>query len=258
MGAGRPAWLSGALLALFLSAPLTAQEGPAVGDIGVEDIAPDDPGRTDPPASPVEFVPEAPDAADFPIGTPAPAPPHVLIVNLDRIFAESRFGQRVREDLGAAQAALIAENAEIQQRLQAEERSLAERRPEMDVAVFRAEADAFDARVQEIRREQDAKEAQLQQVLDEGRTDFRAAVEPVIARLMVERGASVVLYHTSVYVAVATADITDEAIAALDTALPASIPDVGGDSSVPDPETDPPETDLPLTDPSDESAPATP
>ncbi len=158
-------------------------------------------------------------AVDFPIGTPVPGPPSVLVVNLERVFAESMFGQRVRADLGAAQTALIAENEEIQAALQSEERSLAERRPTMDVDVFRAEADAFDARVQEIRREQDAKENALQQVLDAGRAEFRAAVEPVIVRLMVDRGGTVVLFHTSVYVAAASVDITTESIAALDIAV---------------------------------------
>ncbi len=165
-----------------------------------------------------QLDPVDPQAA-FPTGTPVPSPPTVLVVNLERVFSESLFGQRVRADLGVAQAALIEENNRIQTDLQAEERSLAQRRATMEPAAFRAEADAFDARVQDIRREQDAKEVALQQVVDAGRTEFRTVVEPVVARLMVDRGATVVLYHTSVYVAVASVDITDESIAALDAAV---------------------------------------
>lgn len=236
------------------------QTDPAPAEVAPADLTPSGPVPGDQPetspaagaeddrpavsAPPETIVPRAPVAADFPLGTPAPAPPAVLFVNLERIFAESLFGQRVREDLGAAQAALIAENAQIQQTLQEEERLLAERRPTMDVDVFRAEADAFDARVQAIRNEQDAKEEVLQQVLAAGRADFRAAVQPVIVRIMVERGATLVLDHTSVYVAVASVDITQDAIDALDATLGNAPPaEGGGESAIPDPAPD----GIPLT-----------
>jgi len=77
--------------------------------------------------------------------------PSILIINSDRVYAESAYGQRIEADLAALVADLQAENDTIAQTLRAEELSLTERRPDMDPAAFRAEADAFDSKVQDVR-----------------------------------------------------------------------------------------------------------
>jgi Skp family chaperone for outer membrane proteins len=128
-------------------------------------------------------------------------------------------------------AALEAENQQIEDQLTAEERSLTERRPTMEVEDFRVEAEAFDARVQAIRAEQDAKERALQQAVTEGRSKFLEAARPILAQIMIESGAAVVLDLRSVFLGVGAVDITDAAIKAVDAALGdgTAIPDEAGD-----------------------------
>jgi Skp family chaperone for outer membrane proteins len=143
----------------------------------------------------------------------------VLTIDVERLLAETRFGQRVAEDLRARTEALAAENERLRIELTEEERSLTERRPTMEVEAFRAEADAFDARVQRIRAEQDAKQAALAASIEEDRRTFLNAVQPVLGRLMIESGAAVILERRDVFLSASLVDVTEEAISAIDAEL---------------------------------------
>lgn len=153
----------------------------------------------------------------------------VLTIDSERLFQDSAFGQRVTQDIVAATEALAAENRRIEAALTQEERSLTERRPEMEVDAFREEAEAFDARVQEIRRQQDAKEAALQDQLTVGREEFLNAAQPILGQLMLDRGGAVILDRRGVFLAVGLVDITDAAIAAIDAAIGDGTDGSGGD-----------------------------
>lgn len=143
----------------------------------------------------------------------------VLTIDLDRLLAESLFGQRLSDDLRSETEALAAENRRIEAALTAEVESLTDRRPDMTVEDFRAEADAFDERVQGIRRAQDAKERALQEALARGREAFLEVATPILGRIMADSGAAVILDRRSVFLSVGIVDVTDEAIAAIDAEL---------------------------------------
>lgn len=161
---------------------------------------------------------EPPSVTDsLPLQGPVRSP--VLTVDLERLFAESAFGERVSADLLRETEALAAENREIEARLTAEERDLTDRRPFMEPEAFRAEAEAFDERVQAIRREQDAKERALQTRLAEGRDAFFDAATPVLGRMMLESGAAVLLDRRNVFLGIGLVDVTDEAITRIDSEL---------------------------------------
>lgn len=169
---------------------------------------------------------EAP-PADFPVGQVQSV---VLTIDTDRLFADSLFGRRIAAEYDAASAELMAENREIEAALTAEEQSLTDRRPTMEVEAFRAEAAAFDERVQGIRAAQDAKERALQDVTIQGRDAFLQAAAPILGEMMRAAGASVILDRRSVFLALGAVDITDEAIGAIDAAIgdgAATVPDGG-------------------------------
>jgi Skp family chaperone for outer membrane proteins len=152
----------------------------------------------------------------------------ILTIDVDRLVAETRFGQRLGQDLKAREEALAAENRRIEADLTAEEQSLTRQRPTMEVEAFRAEAEAFDAKVQRIREEQDAKEQALTDSVNQGRSEFLNAATPVLAQLMIDRGAAVILQRRDVFLSASLVDVTDEAIAAIDAQL--------GDGTAPAPQ----------------------
>ena len=145
--------------------------------------------------------------------------PSVLIIDRERVFFETAYGQRLAEELAALANELQAENDEIVATLTEEERSLTQRRPEMTPEEFRAEAATFDTKVQEVRRVRDAKTIDLQLANAEARTQFDTAVQGIIAAIMIERGASLVMDERTAVLAVTAINITDAAIARIDAEL---------------------------------------
>ena len=143
----------------------------------------------------------------------------ILTINLDQLFVQTLYGQRIRADIDLQAKALETENRKFAEELQAEERSLTERRPTMDPADFRIAADAFDAKVQAVRQGQDEKEQALQTSLTRGRDEFLSAVQAVLAEIMISRGAVVIIDRRNIVMQADLIDITEAAIAAIDQRL---------------------------------------
>ncbi len=143
----------------------------------------------------------------------------ILTIDVDRRLAETQLGRRMADEVRTRSEALATENSDLAEQLRAEERSLTERRPTMEVEEFRAEAEAFDQRVQRIRTEQDAKQRALEDTVAQGREQFLNAVTPVLARLMIDRGAVAILERRNVFLSASLVDVTEEAIAAIDAQL---------------------------------------
>lgn len=150
------------------------------------------------------------------IGLPDSA---ILTIETDRLFSQSAFGKRIADEIEAESAVLAAENRRIEAELTAEEKDLTARRSEMEPDAFRALADAFDEKVQSIRREQDAKARTLNQKADKARVEFLRAARPVLEALMREAAASVILERSSVFLSANATDITDLAIDRIDSAI---------------------------------------
>lgn len=143
----------------------------------------------------------------------------ILTIESDRLFSGSEFGKRVAQEREADSAVLSAENRRIEAQLTEEERSLTERRATMDPEAFRALADAFDAKVQEIRRTQDAKARDLNQRGEADQVIFLQAVVPVLEQLMTDAGAAVLLERGSVFLSLNATDVTDLAIERINSAI---------------------------------------
>lgn len=156
----------------------------------------------------------------------------VLTINQEELFQNSAFGRRIEAELNAASAALAAENRRIEAALADEEQALTDRRATMDPAEFRALAEAFDAKVVELRRTQDGKARDLSRRPEEARQEFFRAVVPVLTAVVRERGAMVILDTRAVLLSADAIDITAEAIARIDAAL-------GDGGGAPPPETPP-------------------
>ncbi|MEX0279983.1 MAG: OmpH family outer membrane protein [Arenibacterium sp.] len=143
----------------------------------------------------------------------------ILTISPERLFLESAFGKRIVQEIEEDSAALATENRRIEMELTAEEKSLTEQRETMEPQVFRELADAFDDKVQEFRVTQDAKTRALGQRREEARTVFLEATIPVLAQLMRETGASVILERSTVFLSTNATDITDIALQRIDAAI---------------------------------------
>ncbi len=143
----------------------------------------------------------------------------ILTLNQERLFDESVFGQRMQEEIDSAYQTLAAENRQIEAELEAEERRLTELRPTLPPEEFRPLAEAFDRRVTEIRRTQDGKSREIAARNDEAVQTFMQTALPVLAAIMEENRAEIIIESRSVFVAAQRIDITDEARERIDAAL---------------------------------------
>jgi Skp family chaperone for outer membrane proteins len=151
--------------------------------------------------------------------TRVPVESPVLTIDSERLFEDSAFGQAAIAEIEKLGASLAAENRRIEEELLQEEKQLTEIRPTVNPVEFRGMADAFDSKVQEIRRRQDAKSRELNVRLEERRVMFLNAAAPVLEKLMREAGAAIVLEQRSVFISSNIVDITQIAIERLDLVL---------------------------------------
>lgn len=143
----------------------------------------------------------------------------ILTISSERMFAESAFGRRVAREIESQSEVLATENRRIEVELTAEEKDLTDSRPDMAPDDFRALADAFDAKVQDIRRRQDAKARALVQFQEDEQVRFLQAARPVLVELMRESGAGAILERSSVFLSANAIDITELAITRLNEVL---------------------------------------
>lgn len=145
----------------------------------------------------------------------------ILTIDASRLLPETVVGQRLVEALEAEGAALERENREIAEALREEELALTAQRDTIARDEFLKLADDFDARVQEARREQDAKQIALQARLDDQQQALMAEIRPILAQIMLEANAAMIMEISTVMLSVRGIDITDIAIARINSSLAA-------------------------------------
>ena len=150
---------------------------------------------------------------------PPQAPAQVLLIDQDRLFSGSVFGQAVGGVIDRVGRDLSAQNREIEDVLTQEEQRLTELRSSLSIEDFRLRAAEFDARVVEIRSEQDAKNRALGAYAEAARQRFLEIMGPILIDLVQRSGAEVLMDRRAVIFARDDIDITDEAIAEIDAAL---------------------------------------
>lgn len=144
-----------------------------------------------------------------------------LLVTLDqeRLFDDSDFGQRVTATLVEASQMISAENRAIEATLTAEEAALTELRGTMPPEEFRPLADAFDLRVQALRRQQEERARALGLWRDIEQQRFFEAALPVLTRLLRDTGAVAIIDSRAILLALEEADLTAPAIARMNETL---------------------------------------
>lgn len=162
----------------------------------------------------------------------------ILVLDADRLFSETRFGQRLTEDYQAEREKLIARNRELEAELEAEEKELTELRSESSPEEFRELADAFDEKVQEIRHDSDRAVRDLERSRERAPVMFMRRVEPVLVDLMRDAGGTVILEARNVLLRADVIDITDVAVTRIDEEIgdgldeegePIELPEDGSD-----------------------------
>lgn len=159
----------------------------------------------------------------------------ILVLDLERLFSGTQVGQRLTGQYQDERDKLIARNRQIEADLRAEEQELTEMRDTVTPERFREMADAFDARVRELRQQNERAARDLERGREVAPFTLMRMAEPVLVQVMRDAGGTVILDNRQVLLRADVIDITDLAIARIDAAI--------GDGSglTPPPEPDAPE-----------------
>jgi len=151
----------------------------------------------------------------FPVGEARNLP--ILLLDQERLLRGSKLGQAFLKESRDKELRLVDRRRRIDSELEAEEKRLTDLRDETPPEEFRKLADAFDTKVVRLRAEQEEASVELTQEIDASRKRFFQQAAPVITSIMQEFGASVVLEQRSVLVSANGLNITNRAIAQLDS-----------------------------------------
>lgn len=143
----------------------------------------------------------------------------ILVLDTERLFAETLLGKRMTDEYQAARDELIAKNRQLEAELEAEEQSLTVLRAEKTPEEFRELADAFDTKVQQIREDSERRVRDLERGRELAPINFMRMAEPVLAELMDDANGSVILDKRSALFSAGVIDITDLAIVRVDAAI---------------------------------------
>ena len=164
----------------------------------------------------------------------------VLTIEPDRLFAGTKFGQRLANELEALGLKLVGENRRIEGELADEEGELTDLRATLTPEEFRTLADAFDVKVTSARSAQDEKARALAARSDLAQRRFLQAIAPILEEMMIENGASVILDRRAVFLSADASDITASAMTRIDerladgTELDKLLEETGGDTTAPE------------------------
>ena len=152
----------------------------------------------------------------------AAAQTSIIVVDMDRVGADSAAGKSGQTQLKAKVDSLQARGKSLADQLRSEEETLLKARQANTMA-----PEAFQAKVKELQTKQNNartelgnRENELQRSQAAVRQQIFNAVGPIIQAVMRERGASIVLTRDAALAVAPTLDVTAEVIRRLDAALP--------------------------------------
>lgn len=172
------------------------------------------PGQGDDSPSPDGVPANGDRAASSGLVAAAPGGDHTPIMTIDQeeLFLGSAWWRRTQQDIDERGRLLAEENERLVDRFSAEEQELTELRQTLPAAEFRKRADDFDRRVVEVRLEREEKLRELRATADREQDAFRQATLPILADMMKERGAVVVIDRRMTFVSADAIDVTEELI----------------------------------------------
>ncbi len=149
----------------------------------------------------------------------APVTGGIFTLNQDRLYTQSAFGKRVALEIAKRRAEITDENTKFEAELKAEELDLTHKRPTLDPVKFRKLADAFDAKVVKIRKDQATKGAELSHWADAERKRFFVRAFRILLGMAQELGAEVILDERSTIISSQDIDLTSRAVKRVDKEL---------------------------------------
>lgn len=146
-------------------------------------------------------------------------PVGILVIDLDRAYNSSKYGQSIRKNFEIENRSFNKENDTILKLLKAEEIKLTEDRKKLSPEDFAKAADVFDKKAVAIRARRLEQIALVNERFKGLKPIFFKKIQPIIKDIMREYNASIILEKNSVVWSLASIDVTNKIVERVDEAF---------------------------------------
>ncbi|PKP78432.1 MAG: hypothetical protein CVT81_04205 [Alphaproteobacteria bacterium HGW-Alphaproteobacteria-3] len=142
----------------------------------------------------------------------AAGPAVVLIVNTEAVFAQSKVGQNIRSQFEEQAKKLRAEGKKTEDGLQADAKKIADERALLSPEDLQKKVQAWQKREAEFQQSMQQKGQALQLGLQQANGKVEAALRPIFAEVLKEKGGTVLFDQSVVLAGGADLDISAEVL----------------------------------------------
>jgi Skp family chaperone for outer membrane proteins len=147
-------------------------------------------------------------------------PARILIVDLQRVFAQSAAGQDAQRQLKTQEDQLNTRFKTLQDQFRKEEEALAKQRSVVDENAFRTRVQEFQTRANRAETDLNTRQQELRRSAAWVNQQILTGVNPILQELLQQRGANIITDRQQVLIAAPALDVTQTVIERLNTRLP--------------------------------------
>ena len=140
----------------------------------------------------------------------------IAVINIERVYQDSRMGRRIADELAAARVALISENECFDRLFEDEEHRISEEKPNLTESEFMERRVNFTKKVAARRNIQDAKEPRLKEWHALQSVGLRSAVSLVSEQIADEYELDLIVFSDAVAWHKRLIDVSDSVVRLLD------------------------------------------
>lgn len=144
----------------------------------------------------------------------------VAVLDIQQVMRDAKAAKAMQAMVEQQRTAFQAELAQQESALRQADQQLAEQRPSLSPDDFRKRRQEIDQQAAALRRNAQARKAQLENLVNSGMNEIRNALIRVVAEIAQERGITLVLSKSQVVLSANAYDITADALSQLDAELP--------------------------------------
>jgi outer membrane protein len=146
-------------------------------------------------------------------------PVPVAVIDFRGVLSQSEAAKGIRKTIDTRREEFRAQFARIEKQLREEQQALAQQRPVITADAFEQRARELQNRVRQAQLEAQAGNQQLKRALDKAMDQVQKELFRVVAELAEEAGVGVVLFRSSIVIAVKKLEISQEALKRLNTKI---------------------------------------
>lgn len=153
-------------------------------------------------------------------GALAAAPVSIGIVDIQALLAKSKAGISLQQQIETKKNEFLNQIADQEKKLRDEEKTLAAQKTNPPTDDFIKKAKAFEAKLNDSRKSAQDKKKSIETAAGKSLDKLRTQILSVVADIAKEKGFTVVINRVDVIYGDDSLNVTDEALAKLDKALP--------------------------------------